>query len=71
MTTDKQSTALQQLIQWLDPIHDSVIKKATELLEVERKQIEDSHDKANENWEKGYPTSITSGGVYFTNIFKQ
>lgn len=33
-------TAMQQLIEYLDPIHSAIKDKATELLEVEKEQME-------------------------------
>lgn len=38
-----QQTALQELIQYLDPIHSSIKEKAIELLEKEKEQIIDAY----------------------------
>lgn len=38
-----QQTALQELIQYLDPIHSSIKQKAIELLEKEKEQIIDAY----------------------------
>jgi len=37
-------TAMQELIEYLDPIHSSIKDKAIQLLEVEKKQIIDAYD---------------------------
>lgn len=39
-------TALQQLIDHLDPIHSGIKQKAIELLEVEKEQIMDAYIKS-------------------------
>jgi len=44
--------------------------KATELLEKEREQIEDSHNAANINWSAGSPTPITDGYTYYKDTYK-
>ena len=36
---EKQKTAMQELIEYLDPIHEGIKLKATQLLEKEREQI--------------------------------
>lgn len=36
-------TALQELIEYLDPIHHSIKEKAIQLLEVEKQQIMDAN----------------------------
>ena len=42
-------TPLEQLIQWLDPIHQSVIDKATELLKEEKEQMRKIYDGVRQN----------------------
>jgi len=78
-------TAIQQLIEKLEENRDMFkdnsrpitaayqdsLNLAKGLLEEEKKQIILSHNKANENWEKGYPTPITEGEVYYNETFKQ
>lgn len=65
MPTEK--TAMQQLIDLLklssDPAHDMVLKSATELLEVERKQIEEA---VNEGL-----TGTMDAKEYYNKTFKQ
>ena len=39
---EKQKTAMQELIEYLDPIHEGIKLKATQLLEKEREQIIDA-----------------------------
>lgn len=66
-------TALQELIKWLDPIHDSVIKKATELLPKERKDIEDAYKAglpAEDRVEYANHVPVWAED-YFTNTFNQ
>jgi hypothetical protein len=51
-------TAMQELIQWLkigwkDEDVDTVIKKTEQLLEMEKKQIMDSYEYGNCDWEFG------------------
>jgi hypothetical protein len=49
-------TALQQLIDHLDPIHSGIKQKAIELLEVEAEQL-------IEFFEKGYDSGYDNNGV--------
>ena len=46
-----------------------VYKKATELLETEREQIEEAHNAANINWRAGSPTPITDGYTYYKETY--
>lgn len=50
----KQNTALQELIEWMDeqeytPPYNDVRRKATELLEKEREQIEKAYTKGGDD----------------------
>ena len=77
---------MQQLIEELIMIKENDCKTLREMiffdgilsvieckdyLGIEKSQLISSHNKANENWEKGYPTPITEGKVYYNETFKQ
>ena len=58
-------TAMQDMIEWIEqrfnnPQETEVFKKATELLEKEKKQIIDA-------WKKGYSTGCVVGSNDYTN----
>ena len=41
-------TAMQQLIEYLDPIHSAIIDKANKLLVIEKEQIIEAYCKGND-----------------------
>lgn len=57
---------MQQLIEYLDPIHSAIKDKAIELLEVEKEQIIDAYESGYNN---GYDNKGTSGYQYLTENF--
>jgi hypothetical protein len=59
-------TAMQQLIEYLDPIHSAIKDKAIELLEVEKEQIVDAYETGYNN---GYDNKGISGYQYLTQIY--
>jgi hypothetical protein len=59
-------TAMQQLIEYLDPIHSAIKDKAIELLEVEKEQIVDAYETGYNN---GYDNKVISGYQYLTQIY--
>ena len=66
-------TAMQELIESIavELYNRGMFLNWDMYLEKERQQIINAHNKANENWEKGYPTPITDGEVYFNQTYTQ
>lgn len=63
-------TALQELIEWLDPIHESVRQKAISLLETEKRQIMNSWMDGKENKQFGYDV-FDDAEKYFKITFEE
>jgi len=51
--------------------YTAIIDLAKALIPEERNAIEEAHNDATENYQKGYPTPILDGAVYFESKFKQ
>lgn len=65
-------TAMEQLIDYLDPIHEGILHKAIALLKVEQEQIAEAWDDGNASgWSDGSNDRYTdeNGEKYYQNIF--
>ena len=61
-------TAMQQLIEYLDPIHQGIKEKAIELLEVEKQQIIDAFEAG---YNSGYDNNGNSGYQHYFENYKK